>query len=109
MSNDIRETLNARQKTHGTFAQHSDVAQRLKAVMQTAPNAGQLSNVQREALEMIQHKIARMLCGDTMYLDNVRDILGYAQLMLDDMLLKEGATDAQTRRIKQVDGEWVLA
>lgn len=109
MPTDIRETLAERQATHGTFAQHSDVAQRLKAVMQAAPNAGQLSNVQREALEMIQHKIARMLCGDTMYVDTARDIVGYAQRMLDDMLLKEGATDSQTRRIKQVNGEWELA
>jgi hypothetical protein len=34
---------------------------------------------------MIAHKIGRMLNGDSTYLDNAVDIVGYAQLMLDDM------------------------
>ena len=33
-----------------------------------------------EALEMIAHKIARILSGDADYADNWVDIAGYAQL-----------------------------
>jgi hypothetical protein len=36
---------------------------------------------QREALEMMQHKIARILNGDATYLDNWVDLVGYLQLV----------------------------
>jgi len=40
-----------------------------------------LNNDQREALEMIAHKIARILNGDPNYADNWIDIAGYATLV----------------------------
>ena len=42
-----------------------------------------LSPDQREALEMIAHKIARILNGDPDYADSWHDIAGYAQLVAD--------------------------
>jgi len=36
----------------------------------------------KEALEMIQHKIARILNGDPNYADSWQDIAGYAQLIV---------------------------
>ena len=39
----------------------------------------------REALGMIQHKIARILNGDPTYADSWHDIAGYAKLV-DDRL-----------------------
>lgn len=38
---------------------------------------------QREALEMIAHKIARILNGDPNYADSWVDIAGYAKLIAD--------------------------
>jgi hypothetical protein len=38
---------------------------------------------QREALEMIAHKIARIVNGDPNYADSWLDIAGYAQLVAD--------------------------
>jgi hypothetical protein len=38
---------------------------------------------QREALEMIQHKVARILNGDPSYHDSWHDIAGYATLVAD--------------------------
>jgi hypothetical protein len=38
---------------------------------------------QREALEMIAHKIARIINGDPNYADSWVDIAGYAKLVAD--------------------------
>lgn len=38
---------------------------------------------QREALEMIAHKIARILNGDPNYADSWHDVAGYATLVAD--------------------------
>ena len=53
--------------------------------MRTAPGWKRLTNAQREGLEMVQHKIARMLNGDPTYLDNIVDINGYATLVQQSM------------------------
>ena len=42
-----------------------------------------LADDQREALEMIAHKIGRILNGDPDYDDSWVDIAGYAQLVAD--------------------------
>jgi len=47
------------------------------------PGWSRLSSVQREGLSMIQHKIARIMCGDPNYYDHWHDIQGYAKLVED--------------------------
>jgi hypothetical protein len=49
--------------------------------MHSADNWTGLAPDQQEALEMIQHKIARILNGDPDYFDNWHDIAGYATLV----------------------------
>ena len=39
----------------------------------------------KESLEMVQHKIARILNGDPAYVDNWVDIIGYVKLVLRDL------------------------
>lgn len=81
----VKKILAQRQKTHGNFETHASISQGLKAVMHSSPNWDELSDVQKEALEMVQHKIGRLLNGDFTYLDNVVDILGYTELMFTHM------------------------
>lgn len=78
--------LAARQKIHGSFSTHARIAQALKAVMQDSPNWSLLHDDAKESLEMIQHKIARVLNGNQDYEDHWRDIAGYATLVADDRL-----------------------
>jgi hypothetical protein len=47
---------------------------------------------QREALDMIAHKIGRILNGDPDYSDSWRDIAGYATLVADRLDGKDEAT-----------------
>ena len=78
---DIKETLNEREKTHGNFVKHAQHAQQLKESMYQTDNWDLLSPDKREALEMIQHKIARILNGNSSHKDHWHDIAGYATLI----------------------------
>ena len=81
----VTATLTERGKRYGAFTGHAEIAQQLKAVMRSyeAKRGCDLSPDQREALEMIAHKIARILNGDPDYADSWHDIAGYAQLVAD--------------------------
>lgn len=81
----IADTLSERGNRYGRFEDHAMLAQALKYEMRRAPKWRQLADDQREALEMIQHKIARILNGDPDYADSWHDIAGYATL-IDDRL-----------------------
>lgn len=78
--------LTARGQTYGPFTSHAAITQAIKRAMwQGADGAGvsELSDDQKEALEMIAHKIGRILNGDPNYLDSWDDIAGYARLVAD--------------------------
>lgn len=81
----LEKTLTERGKRYGTFTEHAEISQRLKAVMRQyeAARGCDLAPDQREALEMIAHKIARIINGDPNYADSWHDIAGYAQLIAD--------------------------
>lgn len=72
--------LAERQKTHGDFETHAQMAQALKDQMRTGKQWPHLNAAQREALEMIQHKIARILNGDPNHPDHWDDLGGYSKL-----------------------------
>lgn len=78
---EIDKTLEERGKNYGEFRDHAKIAQGLKAEMQSCPKWPILPEDMKEALEMVQHKIARILNGDPMYLDNWHDIIGYTRLV----------------------------
>jgi hypothetical protein len=77
----ITEILDERGKRYGKFKDHAEISQRLKYVVRDRRDV--LADDQREALEMICHKIARILNGDPNYADSWVDIAGYAQLVAD--------------------------
>jgi hypothetical protein len=81
----ITEILDERGKRYGAFVGHAEIAQQLKGVIAVfeANRGCDLAFDQREALEMICHKIARILNGDPNYVDSWVDIAGYAQLVAD--------------------------
>jgi Domain of unknown function (DUF6378) len=74
-----------RGKTHGEFGECAAKTQRLKRVMSNGRNWPQLSDTQRTALEMIAHKISRILTGDPDFTDHWRDIAGYAALIVEEL------------------------
>lgn len=77
----VEQVLEQRGKRYGEFHEHAAIAQDLKARMYAAPGWQRLTPDQREALEMVQHKVARILNGDPSYDDNWVDIAGYSTLV----------------------------
>ncbi len=77
----IKEILNEREKTHGKFEDHAAITYAIKYTMRNAVNWPYLRATQKEALDMIAHKIGRILAGNQDIKDHWDDIAGYATLI----------------------------
>ena len=77
--------LDERGSRYGSFVGHAKITQALKKQMRMTPNWEKLSDSQKESLEMIAHKIGRILNGDPNYADSWVDICGYSQLIVDEL------------------------
>jgi hypothetical protein len=81
----LADTLTERGKRYGKFADHAKITQDLKGVMRACPKWAALTSSQKEALEMVVHKIGRILNGDPDYDDSWVDVAGYSKLVADEL------------------------
>lgn len=95
---DLDATLTDRRSQYGDFTGHARISQDLKDVMTATPGWQKLSPDKREALDMIQHKVARILNGDPEIADSWHDIAGYSKLAEDRVNPKKptGTSDTIT-------------
>jgi hypothetical protein len=82
-SDGVGALLQQRGNVYGDFSGTALVSQNIKSAMRHSPNWQKLPEDMKEALEMVALKISRILNGDPSYPDNVVDIIGYMQLVLD--------------------------
>lgn len=82
---DIESLVAERGNRYGKFADGAKIMRLLKGVMHKTEGWSRLTDSQREALDMIQHKIGRILNGDPAYDDNWKDIAGYSKLIADEL------------------------
>jgi hypothetical protein len=84
---DVQATLVERGSRYGVFSGHAHVTQDLKRSirLELVARGKQLSDSQQEALDMICHKIGRIINGDANYADSWHDIAGYAQLVENEL------------------------
>ena len=85
MKQTTEEILAERGNRYGDFKDHAKICQDLKKVMNTTEGWEYLTPSQAQALEVIADKIARMLNGDPNYDDIWQDIIGYSQLVLNEI------------------------
>jgi hypothetical protein len=78
---DTEKLLEERAKTHGPYEVKAEIIQRMKGLMRYYEGWDRLSDEQRESLDMIVHKIGRILSGDPSHPDHWNDIAGYARLI----------------------------
>jgi hypothetical protein len=86
MSHDpITDILTERGKAYGPFLEHAQITQTLKRAIaaHTQLRGGLLALDQQEALDMICHKIGRIVNGNPNHVDSWDDIAGYARLVAD--------------------------
>lgn len=86
----IDATLVERGKRYGEFPEHARITQALKRAISDSPNWGSLADDMKESLEMIVHKIGRILNGDPSYHDSWHDIVGYTKLVADRLAKESG-------------------
>lgn len=84
-ANDVDEILNERGNKYGKFETHAMITQSFKHYLreQLQLRDKELADDQLEALDMIFHKIGRIINGDPDYADSWVDIAGYAKLVAD--------------------------
>lgn len=81
--NDVRAVLAERGADYGDFTDQAALSRALKYHVMEHDGYGRLNMVQREALDMILHKISRIVNGDPNILDHWVDISGYSMLAAD--------------------------
>lgn len=79
------ETVAARQSLYGPFSVHAKAEQDIKRAVTSQPGWEALNDVQKSAMEMIVHKMARILNNTPDYDDNWHDIAGYATCAENDI------------------------
>lgn len=85
---DVIAVLEERGNRYGTFEGNATLTQDLTNILRNHRRVigkQDLPSVQQEALEMILHKISRIINGDPEYADNWVDICGYSQLVVDHL------------------------
>jgi hypothetical protein len=82
---EVDATLDARAVEYGKFIEGAEVMQMLKRVVLNALNNRDktLAHDQAESLDMIIHKIGRIINGNPDVVDHWLDIAGYAKLVAD--------------------------
>jgi hypothetical protein len=81
----INEILEDRGIRYGEFKDQALISQAAKAVILTRSATRGMEAYQVEAMEMIIHKMSRIVNGDPDYVDSWRDIEGYAKLVADQL------------------------
>lgn len=94
----IDTVLAERGSRYGSFDGHAFITQSIKDVMNGTSNWKNLSYSQKEALEMVAHKIGRILNGDPSYVDSWTDIIGYTRLVEVQLLEAEKAAKAPVKK-----------
>ena len=105
--NEVKDVLEERGSTYGSFADNAELVQNLKRTLLKATYTQPLPTYQQEAIDMVFHKIARIVYGDRNYIENWRDIVGYTQLALDEVRKSEFATDAIVTKLRKQNGIFV--
>mgnify|MGYP003651865884 CR=1 FL=1 len=81
----IEQTLKDRGRRYGDYMVVSENSQMLKEIFRASKQWDHLGNFQRESLDMIANKLARIMNGDRFYADSWTDIAGYATLVAQEL------------------------
>lgn len=88
----LGKILEERGSNYGDFAEMALFAQNLKVMLVT----DRMNTVQRECMDLICTKLARLVIGNPNHADSWVDIAGYAQLAMKEPKENENAVDFVT-------------
>ena len=82
-TDEVSAILKERASTHGDYVEQSHITQVLKNIVHGQRQWNDLNAPMRESLDMICHKMGRIMSGDPCVKDHWLDIAGYAKLIAD--------------------------
>lgn len=82
---DLLKDRGERYNLNGSYYDHAKLTQEMKELMRNHPGWETLQPDMMESLDMIVHKIARVINGCPTYKDNWMDIMGYSKLVADSL------------------------
>lgn len=85
---DTKELLAERQKTCGDYADHAHILILTMELLMGTPGWLCLTDCQKETIYMTIFKYARVLSGDPNFLDHWQDVVGYNQLIVNQLQSK---------------------
>jgi hypothetical protein len=119
---DIEKVLYERGKRYGEYPDHAMITQDIKRAIHSGRSWDSCNPHMQETLDMIAHKIGRIVNGDPYYVDSWTDIIGYARLTEKELLgeipvqdvrlseLRHGKVQnaaSQHGQVVEVDKDWV--
>lgn len=81
----VQKILEERGQTHGDFKCNAHTIQSMKETLRYGTSWDKLSFEQKESLEMIVHKIGRIVNGNPNEKDHWNDLIGYATLVANKL------------------------
>ena len=78
----IEKTLEERGNNYGRFSEHARITQEMKETMKSGVSWEKMTPEMKEALEMVVHKIGRIVNGDPFFHDSWHDCIGYLTLVM---------------------------
>lgn len=97
MTQTIDDTLAERGERYGEFEGHAELTQALKDDMQSHWGWHELDADMKECLDMVAHKIGRIINGDPQYIDSWTDICGYVRLVEKRLIAEQGAEQGEDK------------
>jgi rhamnogalacturonyl hydrolase YesR len=79
----IDDILAERGSRYGEFSTHAAITQAIKHEIRQGVAFTKMEDHMVEALDMIAHKIGRIVNGDPRWVDSWTDVAGYAKLVAD--------------------------
>ena len=108
----LATVLSERGSRYGTLMSNATISQGLKEILHRSSNWGAMPPDMREALDMIVHKISRIVEGDFDYDDSWIDISGYSTLIVERLhqsTLKQQQEAKELSRIHSIQNSGIVS
>ena len=109
--NKIATVLSERGSRYGSLMSNATISQGLKEILHSSSNWEAMPPDMREALDMIVHKISRIVEGDFNYDDSWIDISGYSTLIVErlHLTLKQRQEDQEFTHLANMHNSGIVS
>ena len=108
---ELATVLSERGSRYGSLMSNATISQGLKEILHSSTNWGAMPPDMREALDMIVHKISRIVEGDFNYDDSWIDISGYSTLIVErlHLTLKQRQEDQEFTHLANMHNSGIVS